>query len=473
MSSKKIINIKIGHTLAFRLSLWYAGIFILSSMVAFVIFYSITASTIQRSMDRQLLNEVKEFTSSLALNGVEEIKSEIVLEAESEGIDKMFFRLLNAKGEQIASTNMSSWGNVGIGKISLARINDGEGPVFETLTIPGRQFKARIIYGLIGPEMILQIGKSLEENTLPAELLREIFGTTIAFLVIVSALVGWFMARRALSGVGEVTRTALDITKGAFDQRAQVRAKGDEIEQLSIAFNRMLDRIQELVTGMKEVTDNIAHDLKTPITRIRGLAESNLNTGKSNDGCQDLAADTIEECDYIMQLINTMLEISETESGVAEPAKKEVAMAKVIWGACDLFRPIAENKGIRLIFEAHNSAFVSGDIRGLQKMIAHILENAIKYTDTGGTVSISLHNDNGQIVIAIHDTGIGISEEDLPHIFKRLYRCDSSRSQSGFGLGLTLAMAVAREHGGEITAASRPGEGSIFTVILPRASYSL
>ena len=465
--------IKTWNTLAFRLTLGYAGIFILSSLIVFVIFYALTTSTIQRHMDQHLLNEVKEFTSSLALNGVEEVKSEMVLEAESEGVDKTFFRLLNTKGEQIASTNMSSWENVGISRTVLARINDGKGPVFQTLSIPGGKYKVRIIYGLIGPEIILQLGESLEENALLAELFREVFGTTIALLMIISALVGWFMARRALSGVGEVTRTALDITKGAFDQRVKVRAKGDEIEQLSSAFNRMLDRIQELVAGMKEVTDNIAHDLKTPITRIRGLAESELNTGKSNDRCQDLAADTIEECDYIMQLINTMLEISETEAGVAEPAKKEVDMAKVIWGACDLFRPIAENKGIRLIFEAHNSAFVSGDIHGLQRMIVNILENAIKYTDTGGTVSISLHNDNGQIVIAIHDTGIGISEEDLPRIFKRLYRCDSSRSQSGFGLGLTLAMAVARAHGGEIIAASRPGEGSIFTVMLPRASYSL
>ncbi len=462
--------IKTWNTLAFRLTLGYAGIFILSSLTVFVIFYALTTSTTQRRMDRQLLNEVKEFTSSLALNGVEEVKSEMVLEAESEGVDKTFYRLLNTKGEQIASTNMSSWENVDISRTVLARINDGEGPVFQTLSIPGRKYKVRIIYGLIGPEIILQLVESLEENALLAELFREVLGTTIALLMIISALAGWFMARRALSGVGEVTRTALDITKGAFDQRVQVRAKGDEIEQLSSAFNRMLDRIQELVTGMKEVTDNIAHDLKTPITRIRGLAESELNTGKSNDRCQDLAADTIEECDYIMQLINTMLEISETEAGVAEPAKKEVDMAKVIWGACDLFRPIAENKGIRLISKVPNSSYVSGDIHGLQRMIVNILENAIKYTDTGGTVSISLHNDNEQIVIAIHDTGIGISEEDLPHIFKRLYRCDSSRSQSGFGLGLTLAMAVARAHGGEITAASRPGEGSIFTVILPRAS---
>ncbi len=470
MSLNKII--KIWNTLAFRLTLGYAGIFIFSSLIVFVILYALTTSTIQRRMDQHLLNEIKEFASLLAIKGGEEVKSQIVLEAESEGVDKEFFRLINTKGEEIASTNMSSWENVDISRAVLARINDGEGPVFQTLPIPGHKYKVRIIYGLIGPETILQLGQSLEENAFLSELFGEVFGTTIALLMIISALVGWFMARRALSGVGEVTRTALEISKGSFDQRVKVKARGDEIKQLANAFNRMLDRIRELVSGMREMTDNMAHDLKTPITRIRGLAELELNVGKSNDRCQDLAADTIEECDYIMQLINTMLEISETEAGVAEPAKKEVDMAKVIRGACDLFRPIAENKGIKLISKFPNSAFVTGDISGLQRMIVNILENAIKYTSLGGTVTISLHNDKGQTIIAIHDTGIGISEEDLPNIFKRLYRCDSSRAQSGFGLGLTLAIAVARAHGGEINAESSPGKGSTFTVSLPQGHHS-
>jgi signal transduction histidine kinase len=470
MSLNKIM--KTWNTLAFRLTLGYAGIFILSSLAIFVIFYALTTSTIQRRMDQHLINEVKEFTSMFALKGIEEVKCQMVLEAESEGVDKIFFHLANKKGEKIASTNMSSWENIEISGTVLARINDGEDPVFQTLSVPGRKFEVRIIYGLIGPEIILQIGESLEENALMSELFRELFATTIALIMIISALVGWFMARRALSGVDEVTRTALEISKGAFDRRVKVKAKGEEIKQLSNAFNRMLDRINELVTGMKEMTDNIAHDLKTPITRIRGLAELELNVGKSSDGCRDLAADTIEECDYILQMINTMLEISETEAGLAEYTKKEVNISEVIRGAYELFRPIAKNKGISLIKKVPDNAFVTGDMNGLQRMIVNILENAIKYTSFGGTVTISLHSDKGQTVITINDTGIGISEEDLPHIFKRLYRCDSSRAQSGFGLGLTLAVAVVHAHGGEIAAESTPGKGSTFTVSLPQGTHS-
>jgi len=471
MSLKKMH--KMSRTLAFRLTLWYATIFTISSFGAFLTFYLIISSVIQGRTDQDLLNDLAEFSSILDLKGIDSVKAEMEIEAKSDGADKVFFRLLALKGEEIVSSNMSSWRGVGIGRSALKRItSSGETNVFETLSLPGRPHRVRIVYGLIGPGKILQIGESLEDDARFLEAFREVFGTSMIVVIFFSALVGWFMARRALSGVEEVTRTALDISKGAFEQRVQVRSKGEEIEQLASAFNRMLDYIHGLVTGMREMTDNIAHDLKTPIARIRGLAESELNAEKSNDRFQDLAAGTIEECDYLLQMINTMLEISETEAGVAEFAKEEVDMAGVIQGACELFQPIAENKGVDLISKVFNSVFVSGNIRGLQRMIVNLLENAIKYTPSGGSVTISLHNDIGQIVIAIHDTGIGISEEDLPRIFKRLYRCDTSRSQPGFGLGLSLAMAVARAHGGDISAVSTIGEGSIFTVRLPQAPLS-
>jgi signal transduction histidine kinase len=161
-----------------------------------------------------------------------------------------------------------------------------------------------------------------------------------------------------------------------------------------------------------------------------------------------------------------MLEISETEAGVAQFAKKEVNMAGVIRDACELFRPIAEEKGVLVILELPDTVCVSGDVHMLQRMIVNLLENAIKYTPSGGRVVISLNDDKDQVAISIHDTGIGISENDLPHIFKRLYRCDSSRSQKGFGLGLSLARAIARAHGGDIIVKSDSGKGSVFTVTL-------
>jgi signal transduction histidine kinase len=167
-------------------------------------------------------------------------------------------------------------------------------------------------------------------------------------------------------------------------------------------------------------------------------------------------------------MINTMLEISEAEAGLAPSAKEIVDVAGVVQTACELFRPIAKDKNVTLISRIPGSVPLSGDIHGLQRMVVNILDNAIKYTPTNGTVTVSLDELNSQIVITFQDTGIGISEEDLPHVFRRLYRCEPSRSQPGFGLGLSLALAMARAHGGNITVTSVLGKGSTFTVILPR-----
>ena len=244
-----------------------------------------------------------------------------------------------------------------------------------------------------------------------------------------------------------------------------MKARGHEIEQLAITFNSMLDRIHLLVTGMREMTDNIAHDLKSPITRIRGTAEVTLTSGKSTDEYETMAANTIEECDRLLEMINAMLDISEVESGASRLKTKELDITAVIRNACDLFQPIAEDKGIIIVSKVPAECRVYGNIQSLQRLVANLLDNALKYTPSGGTVTVSADGNEDQVVISFNDTGIGISENDLPNIFKRFYRCDQSRSKVGVGLGLSLAKAIAKAHGGDVTATSMPGKGSTFTVM--------
>jgi signal transduction histidine kinase len=269
--------------------------------------------------------------------------------------------------------------------------------------------------------------------------------------------------------VEAVTRTARKISEGSLQERVPVKATDDEIDQLATTFNQMLDRIQVLVTEIKEMNDNIAHDLRTPIARIRGLAEVTLTTGKSPADFEPMAASTIEECDRLLDMINTMLTISKTEAGVEKVSRDELDITALIHNACELFEPLAEEKNVALSCQAPEKTIISGDARMLQRMLANILDNAVRYTPCGGEVEVSLAaNEQNETIIFVRDSGIGIAEADLPHVFERFYRCDRSRAQPGTGLGLSLARAIARAHGGDITVTSSLDQGSTFTITLPR-----
>lgn len=466
MSSEKRPRLR--YTLAFRLTLWYAAVFTISSFLTFSILYVLLTSLIQKRTDQFLLKEFEEFSSLLGVKGVHEMKTALVLESEAEGIDKMFFRVLNGNGEVVGSSNMASWGKIGVNQKALKQLDYGSKQVFETRVQPGEGTKVRILYAMIGPGLTLQVGQSLKDDTNLMKIFRNTFIVIVLLLIIFAALTGWIMARRALQGVGEVTQTAQQISKGAFERRVPVKSRGYEIEQLAITFNEMVDKIEALIRGMREMTDNIAHELRSPLSRIRGIAEMTLTSDNPAKDCEVMAANTIEECDRLLEMINTMLDIAEVESGSAKLQGDDVDMAKILRDAIDLFQPIAEDRGLTILSHAPVQLRVSGNLQSLQRLVANLLDNALKYTPPGGTVTVSLRGDGDRAVIIFQDTGIGICEGDLPNIFKRFYRCDKSRSEPGIGLGLSLAQAIAKAHGGNITAASHLGEGSTFTVTLQR-----
>ena len=464
---KRLFDIR--HTLAFRLTLWYAGIFIFSACVAFLFFYLLITSVIKQQTDQDLLIGARTFSSILSARGAEALKQQAILEAQASGEKKVFFRLLYIAGGLFSSSNMSYWRDIGINKEAIKRLPTDRRPVFDTISIPHRKHKVRILYAILGPGLVVQLGRSMDTHTRIIEAFRKIFMITMAVLFVLAAIVGWFMAKRALAGVDTVIHTARRISERSLDERVPVKKQVDEIDQLAITFNQMLDRIQKLVTEIKEMTDNIAHDLKSPITRIRGIAEVSLTTESNLQEYENMAGNTIEECDRLLDMINTMLIISKTEAGLGQFESGELDIAKVVQDACELFLPMADNEGVTLVCDAPERLFLNGDIRMIQRMISNLLDNAVNYTPEGGNIHVAARlNSQQSIQISIKDRGIGISEEDMPHIFERFYRCDPSRSRSGTGLGLSLARAIARAHGGDITVTSEPNEGSTFTVVLPK-----
>jgi heavy metal sensor kinase len=465
--------LKLGSTLAFRLTLWYAGIFAVCSCVAFLLFYTLITSVLQERIDQELLGQAQRFSALLATEGIEAVNNSAVIEAQAAGVKKVFFRLLNLTGDAFSSSNMSYWKDIGVNVGAIEPLLRSSDPVFETVVIPNRSEQVRILYARLSPTIIVQIGQALESQSRFVEAFKRIFIITMSVLIFLAAGVGWFMARRAVSGVEAVTRTAQMISGGSLQERVPVKRRGDEIDQLATTFNQMLDRIQTLLTEIKEMTDNIAHDLRSPIARIRGIAEVTLTTSKSLSEYENMAASTIEDCDRLLDMINTMLLISKTEAGVEKLSREEVDIAALIRKACELFQPIAEDKDVGLAYRPPEETFLLGDTRMLQRMLSNILDNAVKYTPPGGKIEVSLTESKSRdAIVSVSDTGVGISDADLLHIFERFYRCDRSRSQPGTGLGLSLARAIARAHGGDITVTSTVNQGSIFTITLPKSASS-
>ena len=444
-----------------------AGIFVIFFSAAFLFFYLFIDSILEAAIDEDLEEDILEYRLLWNSDGLERVKTEIEREVMSNDPKEVFLRLLDNDGNEIYASDGSHRFSLHIDEEILRGLTLGVAPVIHTLRALDDEYDTRIVYGHIAPNTILQIGESMEDKEEFMELLLIVFAATFCVVIVLATPVGWFMARQALQGVEEVSRAVVDVANGTLDRRVAVKAKGAEIERLVSTFNAMVNRIRALISGMREMTDNIAHDMKSPLARIRANSELALSSAKTLDEYKTSAADTLEECDRLLQMINTTLDVAEAEVGVTEFAADDVDISSVVKDACELFEPIAEDKDIALSLRREPDCRIRGSTQYLQRMLANLLDNALKYTPARGRIDVEMSSDEAVVSIVVRDTGIGISEADQRQIYKRFFRCDESRSQPGFGLGLSLARAVARAHGGDIGVSSSPGNGSVFMVTLP------
>ena len=316
----------------------------------------------------------------------------------------------------------------------------------------------------------LQVGKTSEAmNALLTEF-RTIFGWVALIALVLGLAGGAWLTRRALAPIRDLIGAVQNvIDTGRMNERMPLPEANDEISHLAQLFNTMLEKNDTLIRGMREALDNVAHDLRTPLTRLRGTAELALEGEPDVQKCRDALLDSMEETDRVLTMLNTLMDISEAETGLMKLDIESFPLEGPVNEAVELFEFVAEDKNIIVRTAIPSGLLAVADRNRLRQVLVNLLDNALKYSPDGGRVEISAESRAGEIAIAVQDTGAGIPEDEIPRIWERLYRGDKSRAQRGLGLGLSLVRAIVRAHGGSIDLKSVVGQGSTFNIHLPAA----
>jgi len=309
------------------------------------------------------------------------------------------------------------------------------------------------VYQLPGDFRLL-VGRDIEERIRLRDVIHRAFGYSLLFIGVLGCLGSWFIARRVLKRVDDMTDITRDIMAGDLDGRLKIAGTGDELDRLAQNLNDMLDRIGELMRGMREVSDNIAHDLKTPLTRLRNKADEALRTAKSPDELKAALEATIEESDNLIRIFNALLMIARLEAGNAREGLADFDAAEAVRDVAELYDALAEEAGVSLDVSVENDLPIHGNRELLGQAMANLLDNALKYgaapDGSNPTITVSAKRIDGEVQIVVADRGPGIPEAERHHVLERFVRLESARSRPGFGLGLSLAAAVARLHEGRL-----------------------
>jgi signal transduction histidine kinase len=458
---------KLLRTTAFKLTLVYLGVFILFAASLLAYFALNTRRLITEQITATVNGEVNGLSQQYGQGGLRRLV--IVVDVRSRRPGSSLYLVTTPSGEGLA-------GNVGSLEPGVLDRPGWLETNYHRLESPeGTEHRALVRVVQLPGGFHLLVGRDLEERERLFGIIVNAGQWSLALVIVLGLLGGFFVSRRVLSRIDAMTGTAHTIMAGDLSGRLPVAGTGDELDRLADNVNAMLDRIEALMRGLKEVSDNIAHDLKTPLTRLRNRCEQALRAATGEASYRAALESTIAESDDLIRTFDALLMIARAESGQARDNMVEFDASEIARDVGDLYEPVADEKGIALKIDASIAAPVRGNRELVSQALANLIDNAIKYAGPGGKVNgvpaeivVRAGNDGERITLSVADRGPGIPDADRGRVVERFVRLEQSRSEPGSGLGLSLASAVARLHGGELKLEdNHPGLRT--TIALPRA----
>lgn len=465
---------KLFRTTAFKLSLAYLVVFALFAACLLMYFAWNTGRLITGQITETITGEINGLAEQYNQGGLRRLV--LIIEARSRRPSSNLYLVTTPAGEGLA-------GNVGSLEPGLIARPGTTETVYRRLDeAEGAEHNALVHVIELPGGFHLLVGRDLEERERLHDIVIGAGKWSVAVVVVLGLVGGFFVARRVLKRIDAMTDKTRTIMDGDLGGRLPVAGTGDELDRLAENLNTMLERIEALMHGLKEVSDNIAHDLKTPLTRVRNRCEEALRSAKDDKDYRAALENILEESDGLIRTFNALLMIARAESGETGTVMAEFDAADIARDIAELYEPLAEEKGLALKVEAAGPAPVKGNRELISQALANLIDNAIKYAapqpaaggaaptsvpEAAPSVVVSVRTEDDHVRLAVADGGPGIPEADRAHVVERFVRLEQSRSQPGLGLGLSLASAVARLHRGELKLEDN-GPGLRAVIVLPR-----